>query len=295
MLESDTYYELLKKLRTIDIITSSRVTGQQAGVHISLFKGQGIEFSDIREYLPGDDIRAIDWKITARYCIPYIKEFVEERDHTVYIIFDHSGSGSFGQVVSKFNAMITVLATVLFSAVRYHDRAGLVLVTDKVERYFPARCGRTHAIYAINSVTTHKPASKGSDLRPAIKFLLERVHRMATVLIISDFLIPDCFNELTMLKRYHDILAVRIVDKIERELPDVGLIELEDAETGEQILVDTSNPDIRERYRDAVLEHELKINQMFRRIKIPFRTLNSDEECYRPLSSLFSTRLGRVL
>ena len=295
MFESDSYPELIKKLRTIDIITTARVTGQQAGVHISLFKGQGIEFSDIREYIPGDDIRTIDWKITARYGIPYIKEFVEERDHTIYIIFDHSGSGSFGQFVTKYSAMISILATLVFSAVHHHDRVGLVLVTDRVEKYIPARNGRSHAIHIIHSVVNHKPDFSGSDLRPAILHLLKRIHRMATIIIISDFLTPDCSRELAMMKRYHDIMAVRIVDPREKDLPDVGLIELEDSETGEQILVDTSSSEIRERYREAASEHEKKITHMLKKIKIPSRIINSGEDSYRSLCELFCNGPGGIL
>ncbi|MDD1723674.1 MAG: DUF58 domain-containing protein [Methanospirillum sp.] len=295
MSDTDSYADLIRKIRTIDIITRARVCGQQAGVHISLFKGQGVEFSDIREYIPGDDIRAIDWKITARYGIPYIKEFVEERDHILYIIMDLSGSGSFGHTVSKFSTMLSILATLVFSAVHYHDRVGLFLVTDTVEHYIPARSGRSHAVHAIQTVLTHKPSSSRSDLRPACTMLLQRAKRMSSVILLSDFFVPDCSRELSLLKKHHEVLSIRVTDPREHELPDVGLIELEDSETGEQILVDTSDPAIRKNYEEAAAGYEETIRRTMRRYRIPFLQVKSGEDCYEPLRQFLSLRPGGEL
>ncbi|ABD40360.1 protein of unknown function DUF58 [Methanospirillum hungatei JF-1] len=295
MPDNTSYSDLIQNVRTIDILTRARVTGQQAGVHISLFKGQGVEFSDIREYIPGDDIRAIDWKITARYQIPYVKEFVEERDHTIYLIADISGSGTFGHVVSKFSTLVSVLATIALSAVHYHDRVGLILVSDKVEKFIPARSGRNHVIHLIQSIITHTSQAGGSDLRPALSMIVQRVRRMSTVILLSDFFTPDCSKELSMVKRHHDLLAIRISDPREEELPDVGLIELEDAESGEQILVDTSNPLVREEYQKATAQHTEKISLMMRKHRIPFVNIRSGDDYVPILKHLMMARPGGEL
>lgn len=291
----DAYSDLIQNVRTIDILTRARVSGQQAGVHISLFKGQGVEFSDIREYIAGDDIRAIDWKITARYGIPYIKEFVEERDHTLYLIADVSGSGSFGHTVSKFSTVLSILATLAFSAVQYHDRVGLILVSDRVEKFIPARSGRNHAIHLIQSVITHESVSPGSDLRPALTMILQRIRRMSTIILLSDFFTPDCSRELSLVKKRHDLLSIRVSDTREGELPDVGLIELEDAETGEQILVDTSDPYIREQYLVATTEYNNSLSLMMRKYRIPFVHIRSGEDFHPILEHLMTSRPGGEL
>lgn len=295
MPDNEKYSDLIQNVRLIDILTRARVTGQQAGVHISLFKGQGVEFSDIREYLPGDDIRAIDWKITARYAIPYIKEFVEERDHTIYLIADISGSGSFGHLVSKFSTVLSIIATISLSAVHYHDRVGLILVSDTVELFIPARSGRNHIIHLIQSVITHPPQDGGSDLRPALSMIVQRVRRMSTVILVSDFFTPDCSKELSMVKRHHDLMAIRVSDPREEELPDVGLIELEDAETGEQILVDTSDPVIRDEYHKATLRHHEGVSLMMRKYRIPFIQIRTGDDCIPILKHLMKVRPGGEL
>ena len=295
MPDSEEYSELIRNVRTIDILTRTRVSGQQAGVHISLFKGQGVEFSDIREYIPGDDIRAIDWKITARYGVPYVKEFVEERDHTLYLIADISGSGTFGHTVSKFSTLLSIMATLAFSAIHYHDRVGLIMVSDRVEMFIPARSGRNHVIHLLQSIITHETGSRGSDLRPALSMILQRVRRMSTVILLSDFYTPDCSRELSLVKRHHDLLSIRVSDPREGELPDIGLIELEDAETGEQILVDTSDPVIRDQYREAVMNHSSYISLMMRKYRIPFVHIRSGEDFIPVLGHLMKARPGGEL
>jgi uncharacterized protein (DUF58 family) len=295
MPDSENYRDLVQKVRTIDILTRARVSGQQAGVHISLFRGQGVEFSDIREYIAGDDIRAIDWKITARYGIPHVKEFVEERDHTIYLVADISGSGKFGSTATKFSTLLTILATISLSAVHYHDRVGLILVTDRVEKFIPARSGRNHVIHLIQSVITHKPMAAGSDLRPALSMIVQRIRRMSTVILLSDFLTPDCSKELSMIKKHHDVLAIRVSDPREEELLDVGLIELEDAESGEQILVDTSDPGIRLRYQEEIAGHNREISLMMRRYRIPFVNIRTGDEYLPLLEYLMKSRPGGEL
>ncbi len=279
--------ELVRLIHSVDIITRARVTGQKAGVHISLFKGQGIEFSEIREYVPGDDIRAIDWKVTARYGVPYVKEFTEERDQTFYFVIDLSGSHAFGSTVSKYRMMLEIFASLVFAAVRYHDRAGLLIVTDHVERFIPARSGRAHAVHLIHEVINHTPKSSESDLRPACTHILTRLRRMASVILISDFYIPDFSRELGLLSQHHEVYAVRVSDPREAELPDVGLIELEDAETGEQILIDTSDDQFREDYRKAVAETDAKITELFRRTHVRMEQVRTTDDWLVPLQRLF--------
>jgi uncharacterized protein (DUF58 family) len=280
--------ELVRLIRSVDLITRARVTGQKAGVHISLFKGQGIEFSEIREYIPGDDIRAIDWKVTARYGIPYVKEFTEERDQTFYFVIDLSGSHAFGSTVSKYRMMLEIYASLVFAAVRYHDRAGLIIVTDQVERFIPARSGRAHAVHLIHEVINYSPKSTGSDLRPALTHILTRLRRMASVILISDFYMPDFSRELSLLKQHHEVYAIRISDPRESELPDVGLIELEDAETGEQILIDTSDDLFREEYRKAVEEADALTTSVFRRCHVPVEQVKTTDDWLNPLQRLFA-------
>ncbi|NLV26374.1 MAG: DUF58 domain-containing protein [Methanomicrobiales archaeon] len=295
MPDNETYSDLIKTVRACEILTRARVCGQQAGVHISLFKGQGVEFSDIREYIPGDDIRSIDWKITARYGIPYVKEFVEERDHTLYLIADISGSETFGNTVTKFKTILSILATLAFSAVQYHDRVGLILVSDHVEKFIPARSGRNHVIHLLQTIITHEPASKGSDLRPALVTIVQRVRKMSTVVILSDFFTPDCSRELSMVTRHHDLLSIRVSDIREGELPDVGLIQLEDAETGEQVLVDTSDPIIRDQYLLAAIKHNLSVTMTMKKFSIPFIHIHSGDDFIPDLERLMKTRPGGEL
>lgn len=280
--------ELVRLIRSVDIITRTRVTGQKAGVHISLFKGQGIEFSEIREYVPGDDIRSIDWKVTARYGIPHVKEFTEERDQTFYFVIDLSGSHAFGSTVSKYRMMLEIFASLVFAAVRYHDRAGLLIVTDTVERFIPARGGRAHAVHLIHEVTNHTPKSSGSDIRPALTHILTRLRRMASVVIISDFCMPDFSRELSLLRQHHEVFAIRVTDPRESELPDVGLIELEDAETGEQILVDTSDEIFRNEYRNIVAAADLRILNTLRRCHVPMEEVRTTDDWLIPLQRLFA-------
>lgn len=287
--------ELIRLIRSVDIITRARVTGQKSGVHISLFKGQGIEFSEIREYVPGDDIRAIDWKVTARYGVPYVKEYTEERDQTFYFVFDLSGSHAFGNTVSKYRVMLEVFASLVFAAVRYHDRVGLIITTDRVERFIPARSGRSHAVHLVHEVMNHNPRSARSDIRPALNEILARIRRMSSVMLISDFCMPDFSRELALVKRRHEVYAIRVTDLREQELPDVGLIELEDAETGEQVLVDTSDEIFREQFRQAVDLADKQIQDTFRRNHVPMECIRTTDDWMIPLQRLFTPSRAAVI
>ncbi|MCK9579322.1 MAG: DUF58 domain-containing protein, partial [Methanoregula sp.] len=240
--------DLIRQLRKIEITTNALVEGLQSGLHHSLFKGHGIEFAEIREYVPGDDVRSIDWKVTARYNRPFIKEYTEERDQAFYFAVDISGSGTFGSETSKQKKMLEVTASLAFAALKNNDRIGLCLFSDRVEKFLPAKRGKKHLISVLNTLIDHRPASPGTDLAAAARYLGTVLARKSSVIILSDFTSPEFMGTLRALRRRHEVIAVRISDEREYELPDVGTLALEDPETGEQVIVDTSDTGFRERY-----------------------------------------------
>ncbi|MFA5331847.1 MAG: DUF58 domain-containing protein [Methanoregula sp.] len=280
--------ELIRQLKKIDLTTGVLVEGLQSGLHHSVFKGQGVEFSEIREYVPGDDIRSIDWKVTARYNHPFIKEFTEERDQTFYFVVDISGSAGFGSDTTKQRKILEVTASLAFAAVKNNDRIGLVLFSDRVEKYIPAKRGRKHLAGMFNVMIDHKAASQKTDLGMAVKFLANILSRRSSVIILSDFASPDFFLPLRILRRRHEVLAIRITDPRELELPDIGLIELEDPESGEQVLVDTSDPVFRQRYGELVTESDEKMHADFARNRIREVAILTDEPYEIPLKRFFS-------
>jgi uncharacterized protein (DUF58 family) len=284
--------ELIRTLSKIDLATAVLVQGIQAGLHHSVFRGQGVEFSEIREYVPGDDIRSIDWKVTARYDRPFIKEFSEERDQTFYFVVDISASGGFGSAIAKQRKILEVMAGLAFSAVRNNDRIGLVLVSDRVEKFIPARGGRKHLASLFNAVIAHAPASRGTDLAAAATFLANALPRRCSVIVLSDFLSPPFIRPFSILRRRHEVIAIRISDPRERELPDVGLIGIEDPETGEQLLVDTSDAEFRNRYAALVAEAEERLHADFARSRIADVGLLTSEP-YRIILNRFFAGLTR--
>lgn len=292
--------ELIRTLSAIDLSTGILVEGIQAGLHHSVFRGQGIEFSEIREYVPGDDIRSIDWKVTARYDRPFIKEFSEERDQTFYFVVDISGSGGFGSKVTKQRKTLEVLAGLAFAAVRNNDRIGLLLVSDHVEKFIPARSGRKHLVSLFNAVIAHTAASTKTDLAAAATFLANALPRRCSVIVLSDFLSPPFIRPFSILRRRHEVIAIRITDPRERELPDVGSIEIEDPETGEQLLVDTSDREFRDRYAALVSEADEGLHADFARTRIADVRLSTDEPYGTVLNRFFAglarrRSYGRVL
>ncbi|MDD4484395.1 MAG: DUF58 domain-containing protein [Methanoregula sp.] len=279
--------ELIRQLKKIDLATGILVEGLQSGPHHSVFKGQGIEFSEIREYVPGDDVRSIDWKVTARYSRPFIKEFTEERDQTFYFVVDISGSSGFGSDTTKQRKILEVTASLAFAAVKNNDRIGLVLFSDQVEKFIPAKRGRKHLANLFNVMIDHKAASQKTDLAAAARFLTGALSRRCSIVILSDFASPDFFLPLRILRRRHEVLAIRVADPRELDLPDVGLIELEDPETGEQVPVDTSDPVFRERYSELVTEADRRLHSDFAKNRIPEAALLTDEPYDIPLKRFF--------
>ncbi len=287
--------KVIKQVRKIEIATKHLVDGIIAGNYHSIFKGQGIEFSEIREYRLGDDIRAIDWKVTARFNKPFIKEFIEERDLRVYFAFDFSASGSFGNTVEKKRKAIELTATLMFSALRNNDNVGLFIFTDFVEKYIPARKGRKHVLKLISSLITHKPKSKATNLNNSLSFISNVIKKRSILFIISDFYSEDFSKPLAILKNRHDVIAIKVQDSREFNIPDIGLIQLEDEETGEQILINTSDPEFRKNYAKVMKKQSNNINALFKKYKIDTISITTDEPYEVPLRKFFRLRKKKVI
>ncbi|MCE9653018.1 MAG: DUF58 domain-containing protein [Nitrosarchaeum sp.] len=283
--------ELLKQVKKLEITTRLLADGLITGNTDSIFKGQGIEFSEIRDYRHGDDIRAIDWKVTARFNHPYIKEFIEERDLQIYFIIDLSESGSFGSNISKKQRSLEIIASIMFAVLRNNDRAGVFLVTDKVEKYIPAKKGRRHILHLLTSIVNFTPISPKTDLKNTLVEIAKIIKRKSILFIISDFIDESEFlKPLKILRKKHDIIALRITDQREKEIPDIGLIELEDKETGEQILVDTSDEEFRRSYSNLIYENELQFISNLRKIKIETLSMTTEQNYAIPLRKFFRRR-----
>jgi uncharacterized protein (DUF58 family) len=287
--------EILKQVKSIEISTKKLVEGLIAGNYHSIFKGQGIDFSEIRQYNPGDDVRSIDWKVTARFNQPYVKEFIEERDLNVYFLFDVSASGSFGNVISKQRKQTELCASLMFAALHNNDNIGLMLFTDRIEKFIPIRKGRKHILKLIKTLISYEPVSRKTDLNKALVQMSKIVKRRSIIFIVSDFCSDDFIRPVEVLRKRHDVIAIRIFDRREMEMPDVGLIELEDEESGEQLLVDTSDPHLRENYKKIVEKSEKDLEKKLKRVKIDLVKINTEEPYEMPLKRFFKARKYRVV
>ena len=287
--------EIIKQVKKIEITTKQLVEGLISGKYHSIFKGQGIDFSEIREYKAGDDTRSIDWKVTARFNHPYIKEFIEERDLQVYFAIDVSGSESFGNIVSKKRKALEVAATLMFAALRNNDPVGVFLFTDHIEKFIPARKGRKHILKLLSILVSYQPDSTKTNLNLALAHISKVVKKRSIIFIISDFHTEDFMKPLKILKNKHDIIAMKITDTREEQIPDIGLIELEDEETGEQLLVDTSDEDFRKNYFRLMKKKEESLTKNFNRLKIDIINILTDEPYEIPLKKFFKRRQKRVM
>jgi len=285
--------EILKQVRKIEIATKHLVDGLIAGNYHSIFKGQGIEFSEIRDYRPGDDIRAIDWKVTARFDHPFIKEFIEERDLNVYFVFDYSASNSFGNLIEKRRKAIELTATLMFSAARNNDNVGLFIFTEDIERFIPARKGRRHILKLVSSLVSHQPQSKKTNIEKSLSYVSNIIKKRSVIFILSDFYNQDFAKPLKILKRRHDVIAIKVNDSREAEIPDIGLIQLEDEETGEQLLVDTSNQSFRKNYAKLVNKEEMRLSHLFNKNKVDIINISTDMPYEFPLRKFFKIRQTR--
>ncbi len=283
--------EILKKIKKLDIKTKQLVDGIISGNYNSIFNGQGMEFSEIRDYKAGDDIRTIDWNVTARFNHPYIKEFIEERDLQVYFIIDISGSGNFGTSISKREKSFEIIASLMFAALRSNDGVGAFLITDNMEKFIPAKKGRKHILRLLNVITTFAPNSSKTNLKKSLEQASRIIKRKSIVFVISDFIDTSVYQKpLRILRKHHDVIAIRIVDPREREIPDVGMIELEDDETGEQILVDTSDKGFRNSYSQLIAENDTRFLTSMMKNKIDTISLSTDQNYLTSLRKFFKKK-----
>ncbi len=263
--------ELLRKVRQIEIRTRSAVNSVLAGAYSSSFKGKGMEFAQVREYVAGDEIRTIDWNVTARAGTPFVKQFTEERELTVLFAVDASSSGEFGSFSEmKGEVMATISALLAFSAIKNNDRVGLLIFTSKVEKYIPPKKGRNHVLRVIRELLYFKPEERGTNLGLALEHLNKLLTRRAVVFLVSDFESPGFETPIKLLKQKHDTIAIAVVDPRERELPDAGFIELEDAETGEILLVDTGSADFRKHFMKEAQKEVSRLTKLFKRLRVDY-------------------------
>ena len=287
--------EILKKIRVLEIKTRGLVETAFAGDYHSVFKGRGMNFEDVREYQPGDEIRAIDWNVTARLGTPFVKKFTEERELTVMLIVDVSASGNFGSTSqSKRELTAEVACLIAFSAIRNNDKVGLLLFTDRVELFIPPKKGRSHTLRLIREILFFEPEGRGTNPALALDSLNKIVTRRAVVFFISDFQAPDFSKALAVSGRRHDFIAIRVQDEREKVLPNIGIITLEDAETGEQIEIDTANRTTRTRFVDLANEQEAGLLRTLRRNNIDAIALRTGEDYLPALRSFFKQRERRL-
>jgi uncharacterized protein (DUF58 family) len=287
--------EILRKIRRLELRTRRLVESSFAGQYQSVFKGRGMNFEEVRPYTPGDEIRAIDWNVTARTGEPYIKKFTEEREMTVMIALDVSASGDFGSVRESKREMAAEVAAILaFSAIHNNDKVGLLLFSDRVELFIPPKKGRHHILRLIREMLYFSPQGRGTDLSGALDYMNKVVTRRAVVFVISDFLTGDFSRPLTVSAKRHDMVAITVVDPAEEVLPDVGVILLEDPETGEQIEVDTSRRAITGNYARLAEERFKALGTLFGSRGVDMVPLRTDEDCLPVLRNFFDRRGRRI-
>jgi uncharacterized protein (DUF58 family) len=287
--------ELIKKLRKIEIHTARLANDQLAGSYQSVFKGRGMAFSEVRQYQPGDDVRFIDWNVSARMRDTYVKIFTEEREMTVMLLVDLSASQRFGSVSQlKVETVAEVAALLAFSAAKNNDRVGLVLFTDEVERFVPPKKGTGHVMRVVTEILNAQPKSTGTDLNAPLELLGSVQKRKSVVFLLSDFAADGYEHALRIASKKHDLIPIQIVDPREQALPDLGLVLMEDLESGELFEVDTGNPKAREAYATRVLKERAAREQLWKRLSLDHVTIETDQSYVRPISELFRLRQRRV-
>lgn len=284
--------ELLKKVRKIEIKTRGLSSQIFSGEYHSAFKGRGMAFSEVREYTPGDDVRTIDWNVTARFNSPFVKVFEEERELSVVLVVDVSASGAFGTHNQFKQDLITELcAVVAFSASQNNDKIGVIFFSDKIEKYIPPKKGKSHILRIIRELIEFKPAQKKTDLQVALKYMTNVIKKRSVVFLISDFYSDSNYRDaLKIANKKHDVVALRIIDKTENELPKVGLIKLRDNETGAVKWLDTSSASFRKQYAINHLKFEEELKDIFNRSGIDATRIFTHESYIKPLMNLFKNR-----
>ena len=281
--------ELLQRVRKIEIKTRKLSRNIFAGEYHSQFKGRGMAFSEVREYQPGDDVRSIDWNVTARLNKPYIKVFEEERELTVMLLVDVSGSRNFGTLSQmKRDMMAEVAATLAFSTIANNDKVGVIFFSDKIEKFIPAKKGKTHVLHIIRELLSFEPQSTGTDIAQALQYFTNAQKRHCTAFLISDFIdAGNMYQPLMIASNRHEVNAIQIYDRREAELPNVGLIKFHDAETGKDIWIDTAITSVRNNYAQAWRDNQDTIQQLFTRTGVDHVSIRTDEDYVKALMHLF--------
>lgn len=283
--------ELIKKVRKIEIKTRGLSRQIFAGEYHSAFKGRGMAFSEVREYQYGDDIRNIDWNVTARFNHPYVKIFEEERELTVMLLIDVSGSGLFGTTKGTKREIATEIAAVLsFSAISNNDKIGVIFFTDRIEKFIPPQKGRKHILRIIRELISFKSESDKTDISQSLSFLTNAIKKRCTAFVISDFISPQFEDALRIASKKHDVVAIRIYDPLESEIPNVGFIKVADAESDEEKWIDTSMRSVRESYSDWWREHTDRVTASFTRSGVDTAVIRTDEDYVKPLIKMFERR-----
>ncbi|MFM7015270.1 MAG: DUF58 domain-containing protein [Bacteroidota bacterium] len=283
--------ELLKRVRKIEIKTKGLSSQIFSGEYHSAFKGRGMAFSEVREYVEGDDVRNIDWNVTARFGHPYIKVFEEERELTVMLLVDVSESGMFGSTTQMKRELITELtATLAFSAIQNNDKAGVIFFSDKIEKYIPPKKGKSHILRIIRELIDFKPASKGTDISLALKYLNNMIKKRCIAFVISDFMDAGFDDAIKVSSKKHDLAALRIFDPREEEMPNIGLVRFKDAETGFVTVMDTSDANTRNNYRLFYQQTARQTTELLNKSGVDHVAIRTDQSYVKPLMNLFKQR-----
>lgn len=286
--------ELAAKIRTIRIYTNKAVNNVLGGEYESVFKGRGMEFDEVRAYQPGDDVRSIDWNVTARTGHPYVKQYIEERELTIFFLVDLSASGSFGSGQRSKNEVAAELCALLaFSAIKNNDKVGLIAFTDIVEMFIPPKKGTTHVLRLIREILGFSPERAGTDIASCLHFFGRISHKRAVAFLISDFIDQNFTLPMRLVARRHDLIAISIIDPREKELPSVGLIDLEDAETGERITVDCSSPEVRRSFAAAAASRFDGLQSQFANMGVDHIPVHTDQDYILDLVRFFRMRERR--
>jgi len=286
--------EILKKIRYIEIRTRRLVNDLFSGEYHSTFKGQGMEFEEVREYQPGDDIRLIDWNVTARTGFPHVKKFREERELSVVLLVDASSSGRFG-TRDRFKSEVAaeLCALLAFSAIKNNDKVGLIIFTDRIEKFVPPKKGRSHVLRLIREILFFQPQGVATDIGMALEYLTKVIKRKSVVFLVSDFFFEGYTKPLQLANKKHDVIAIKICDPRERVFEDVGLIELEDAETGEVVLINTGSKEFRREFSARADEDLQNLKRSFKLVNMDFINIQTDQSYIAPLVSFFNMREKR--
>lgn len=283
--------EVLKEVRRIQIVARRQVNDLLAGEYLSAFKGRGMEFDTVREYVPGDEIRSIDWNVTARSHAPFVKTFCEERELTILLAVDVSASGAFGsQKISKMETAVEVAAVLMFTSLKNNDKVGLLFFADDVIKYIPPRKGRGNVLRLIREMLAAEPVKSETNIAKALEYVGRVQRRRAVVFVLSDFIGPDCSRALAVANQRHDCIAVTLEDPRERELPSVGFLTLRDAETDELIEVDTQSPRVRFLFAKAASERQSKLKELLRKANVDRLEIRTDQSYATSLQRFFRMR-----